>query len=182
MRRSGNLKTGIFLDRDGVINRTIIRDNLPYSPRENGDFVILEGVREAISIIFESGIVPVVITNQPDVSRGLVSVESVEQQHLILRDQIGIQHFYTCYHDDNEYCDCRKPKIGLLTSASQQLDISLDKSYLVGDRWKDIQAGQEAGCTCFFIDYQYAERQPELPYQRVKSLLEAVKMIKEKNG
>ncbi len=183
MRRSGSLNTGIFLDRDGVINKAIIRNNLPYSPRERDDFVILEGVRDAISILVRSGIIPVVITNQPDVSRGFTSVELVEQQHSILKNLLGIQHFYICYHDDTKSCNCRKPKIGLLISASQQLNISLERSYLVGDRWKDIQAGQEAGCSCFFVDYQYAEKQPELPFQKVKSLLEAVKMIvKEKNG
>ena len=181
MKQSGNLKTGIFLDRDGVINKAIIRDGLPYSPKGKDDFAALEGVGEALSIIYESNIVPVVITNQPDVSRGIVTRELIEWQHSRLREKFGIQHFYTCYHDDSESCECRKPKIGLITEASRQLDIDLKGSFLVGDRWKDIRAGQKAGCLCFFIDYQYAEKQPELPFQKVNSLLEAVRIITGKN-
>jgi len=171
------LKTGIFLDRDGVINKAIVRDGLPYSPRDKNNFAVLDGVKEALSILYESNILPVVITNQPDVSRGIVTRELIEWQHSILHDKFGIKHIYTCYHDDSESCECRKPKIGLITEAAQQLDIDLKNSYLVGDRWRDIRAGQTAGCLCFFIDYQYAEQQPELPFQKVHSLLEAVRII-----
>jgi D-glycero-D-manno-heptose 1,7-bisphosphate phosphatase len=181
MRQSGNLKTGIFLDRDGVIIKAIIRDRLPYSPRGTDDFAALEGVKEALSILYESNIVPVVITNQPDVSRGIITRELVEWQHSKLYEKFGIEHFYICYHDDSESCECRKPKIGLITEASQKLDIDLKGSFLVGDRWRDIQAGQQAGCSCFFIDYQYAEKQPEPPFQKVNSLLEAVRIITGRN-
>jgi D-glycero-D-manno-heptose 1,7-bisphosphate phosphatase len=177
MQQSGNVKTGIFLDRDGVINRAIVRNGIPYSPREIKDFEILEGVKEALEILHKTEILPVVVTNQPDVSRGLISEEMVERQHSKLNEVLGIEHFYTCYHDDSDSCDCRKPKIGLFIEASKRLDIVLAASFLVGDRWKDVQAGQKAGCSCFFIDYQYSEKQPHPPFRRINSLLEVVRII-----
>ena len=177
MLQSGNLKTGIFLDRDGVINKAIVRNGIPYSPREKVDFEILEGVKDALEILHKSEILPVVITNQPDVSRGFISEEIVEWQHSKLKEVLGIEHFYICYHDDSDLCNCRKPKIGLIKEASQQLNIVIERSYLVGDRWRDIQAGQEAGCTCFFIDYRYGEKQPHPPFYTVSSLIEAVRII-----
>lgn len=177
MLQSGNLKKGIFLDRDGVINKAIVRNGIPYPPREKFDFEILEGVKDAVEILHKSRILPVVITNQPDVSRGLISEELVEWQHSKLNEVLGIEHFYTCYHDDSDLCNCRKPKIGLIKEASHRLNIMTERSYLVGDRWRDIQAGQESGCTCFFIDYQYNEKQPLPPFYTVNSLIEAVRII-----
>lgn len=177
MGRSGKLKTAIFLDRDGVINKSIIKNNLPYSPKQKNNFVIIDGVKEAISIFNSLNFIPVVITNQPDVSRGIMTKKMVDWQHSRLYEVLGIENYFTCYHDDSDFCECRKPKAGLIKEASKKLNIDIKKSFLVGDRWKDIKAGQNAGCSCFFIDYQYNEKEPEPPFQRVNSLLEAARII-----
>lgn len=119
----------------------------------------------------------VVVTNQPDVARGGLSEEVVESIHQELKSQLNIEHFYTCFHDDADECLCRKPKPGLLTLAANELDLDLHASFMVGDRWKDIAAGQAAGCKCFFIDYSYAEPHPKMPYVKVSSLFEATQLI-----
>ena len=149
------------MDRDGVINRAMVRDGKPYPPKDLHELEILPGVAEALTLLKQAGYQLIVVTNQPDVARGTASKETVESINQFLRDHLPLDEFRTCYHDDHEACDCRKPKPGALISAAQQHDIALDKSYMVGDRWRDIEAGSRAGCQTVFIDYGYNEKQPE---------------------
>lgn len=179
MQQSGKLLRAVFLDRDGVVNLALNRDGRPHSPRKVKDLVILEGVKEAVSILHENGFVTVVVTNQPDISRGHLSFELLSEFHRLISVETGLQNFYVCHHDDKEGCECRKPSIGLIREAARDLDLDIYKSFMVGDRWKDIEAGQRAGCRCFFIDYKYSERRPTPPYHTVTSLLEASKIIAE---
>jgi len=173
------MKRAVFLDRDGVINKASISNGIPVPPNNLKEVVILAGVKEAIKMLDENNFDIVVVTNQPDVARGRVSKESVEAINSSLGKKLGIKYFLVCYHDDLDGCDCRKPKPGLLLNAARNLDIDLNKSFLVGDRWRDINAGQTAGCACFFIDYKYREKSPDLPFIKVSSLLEAVQIILE---
>jgi len=84
----------------------------------------------------------------------------------------------TCYHDDRDDCDCRKPRPGLMLGAAERYGVELDSSYLIGDRWRDIDAGRNAGCKTVWIDHGYAEQPPaSTPDARVKSLPEAVDWI-----
>jgi D-glycero-D-manno-heptose 1,7-bisphosphate phosphatase len=167
----------IFLDRDGVINRVILRDRRPFSPRNMDEFEILEKVSEAVALFQKVGLVVVVITNQPDLAKGLVSESLISEIHEKIRNEIGINHFYFCGHSDLQNCACRKPKVGMLLQASRDLGINLDSSYLVGDRWKDIKAGQEVGCKCYYIDNNYDEPRPSSPFYTVKSLYEAAVLV-----
>lgn len=180
MQQSGSLKSAVFLDRDGVINQALIRRGRPYSPRRRAEVIILDGVKESVSSLFSHNFEIVVVTNQPDVSRGIISESDLEEIHKFVAQETGIKHFYTCVHEDRSCCDCRKPKTGMLKRAAEDLSIDLKNSFLVGDRWRDIQAGQEIGCSCYFIDYNYQERRPNLPYFQVESLREATKKILEK--
>jgi D-glycero-D-manno-heptose 1,7-bisphosphate phosphatase len=143
------------------------------------DVEVIVGVKEAIKLLHENEFEIVVVTNQPDVARGVVTRESVELINSYLGHELGIEHFYTCFHDDLEACACRKPMPGLLQSAARELGLDLKGSFMVGDRWRDIAAGQAAGCPCFFIEYGYQEKSPVLPYTRVSSLLEATHLILE---
>ena len=179
MQQSGNLLRAVFLDRDGVINQALNCDGKPHSPRRVEDLKILEGVKEAISMLHENGLVTAVVTNQPDISRGHLSFELLSEFHRLISEKTGIQNFYVCHHDDNEGCECRKPSIGLMKKAAWDLDLDISKSFMVGDRWKDIEAGQMAGCNCFFIDNNYSERRPNPPFHTVTSLLEAAQIIVE---
>jgi D-glycero-D-manno-heptose 1,7-bisphosphate phosphatase len=170
-------RRAVFLDRDGVINRAKLRENKPVPPADVSELEILPGVPEALERLKAAGFTLVVVSNQPDVARGTVSVETVEAINARLREALPLDDFRICYHDNRDSCECRKPKPGLLLAAAASLDLDLRSSFLVGDRWRDIEAGRLAGCTTFFIDYGYAERQPEEWHYRVESLAEAAAII-----
>lgn len=167
----------VFLDRDGVINRAFVRDGKPYPPSSPGELEILPGVPEALSLLSAAGFRLVVVTNQPDVARGEQSRETVEAIHTLLRNQLPIDDFRVCYHDDVDRCSCRKPLPGMLLQAAADLGLDLSASFLVGDRWRDVEAGRNAGCMTIFIDYGYSERKPEAPDKIVSSLSEAADSI-----
>ena len=121
---------------------------------------VLPGVAEACARLREGGFALVVVTNQPDVARGRVSRNTVEAINDFLRRQLPIDDIRVCYHDDADGCACRKPKPGMLLAAARDLGIDLGRSFLVGDRWRDIEAGRRAGCRTVFIDYGYDEPRP----------------------
>jgi D-glycero-D-manno-heptose 1,7-bisphosphate phosphatase len=172
-----SLNAALFLDRDGVINKSRVENGTPYPPIQTSEVQIIEGVNEALTLIRNTGLDIVVVTNQPDVARGTTSKHQVNEINNYLSKELKIDHFYTCFHDDSDECECRKPKSGLLIQAAQDLELNLESSFLVGDRWRDIEAGQSAGCACYFIDYSYSEKQPSKPYYSVTSLFEAVQHI-----
>lgn len=167
----------IFLDRDGILNRSFRLNGRPFSPRDVGQVQIMEGVPESIELLKKYDFTIIVVTNQPDVARGLITEDSVRQINRFLANELGIDLFYVCIHDDEDECECRKPKDGLLRKAAIDLNQSLESSFMVGDRWSDIQAGQSAGCICYFVDYSYDEKRPDQPFYPVDSLLGAVKDI-----
>ena len=166
----------VFLDRDGVINRAVVRDGKPYPPASIDELEVLDGVASALVKLRDAGYRLIVVTNQPDVARGTQTVAEVEAMHDRLRDELALDEIIACYHD-GDACDCRKPKPGALLDAARRHGIDLGRSFMIGDRWRDVAAGQRAGCTALFIDYQYAERRPDEPYVRVASLAEAAEWI-----
>ena len=171
------MRRAVFLDRDGVINRAIVRDGKPYPPASLAELEILPGVHEALQKLHDANYLLVVVTNQPDVARGTSKREDIELMNAFLSSQLPIDDFKTCYHDNADECNCRKPLPGALMEAAQEHDIDLSKSFMVGDRWRDIEAGASAGCKTFFINYRYAEQKPDAPDFIVSSLLEAKKII-----
>lgn len=138
---------------------------------------VLPGVKAALQSLKSAGYLLIVITNQPDVARGNASKESVEEINSALCSVLPIDEFRTCYHDSSDHCCCRKPQAGALLSAARLHGIDLAQSFMVGDRWRDVEAGQNAGCKTCFIDYGYAEKQPEIVDFRVSSLSEATQII-----
>jgi D-glycero-D-manno-heptose 1,7-bisphosphate phosphatase len=171
------MKKAVFLDRDGVVNESLVVDGIPRPPKSIADVVIIEGVIQGIELLVSHGFVPVVVTNQPDVARGSATRSQINGINSFIGRSTGIKYFYTCFHDDIDLCVCRKPAPGLLFNASKELDLDLINSFLVGDRWRDITAGQAAGCKTFFIDYSYSEKLPQKPFKKVSSFLEAVRII-----
>ena len=167
----------VFLDRDGVINKASVVDGKPYPPRNLDELELIPGVDQAILQLRDRGYFCIVVTNQPDVARGKTSKETVESINQFLIQHLAIHEIVSCYHDDHENCGCRKPKPGSLLKAALKYNIDLNKSFMVGDRWRDIEAGQNAGCKTFFIDYQYNEKQPQNPTYKVSSLTDAVNII-----
>jgi len=173
------VKPAVFLDRDGVINRALLRDGKPYPPSSLAEFEILPGVSEACAKLKQAGFALVVATNQPDVGRGTISRGVIETLHAHMQQTLPLDRVEVCYHPGQgaSECDCRKPKPGMLLRAAQALDIDLKRSFMVGDRWRDIDCGHAAGCTTILVDYNYAEELRQQPDHRVKSLAEAADLI-----
>jgi len=172
-------RAAVFLDRDGVINRALIRDGRPFPPASVAEFEVLPGVPEACARLKAAGFLLVVATNQPDVGRGTMKQEVVESIHEQMRRGLPIDRVEVCYHSGQgaSDCACRKPKPGMLQDASRALGIDLRASWMVGDRWRDIDCGHAAGCRTILIDHGYAEGLRQPPDFRAKDLREAADMI-----
>jgi len=172
------MKRAAFLDRDGVVIEAQIRDGKPYPAASAESMRIPAGTGEVLGRLKECGYLLIVVTNQPDVARGGQAREVVEAMNRRLRAALPLDDVLTCYHDDADDCECRKPQPGLILCAAQQYGIDLSESYMIGDRWRDIDAGANAGCKTVLIDRGYAERAPASePEVRVDSLPEAVDWI-----
>ncbi len=167
----------VFLDRDGVINRAIIRNGLPYPPAGTDELEILSDVSQSLQRLISHGFDLIVVTNQPDVARGRQTRETVEALHEVLMKELPLKRILTCYHDDADACACRKPAPGLLVDIARERDIDLARSYMVGDRWRDVEAGLRAGCATIWIDAAYAEKKPVGHHFRATSLADAVDWI-----
>ena len=172
------MKKALFIDRDGVINRSIVRSGKPYAPTRLADLEILEGVPQALDALHAAGWMIVIVTNQPDIATGKQTLDGLELIHAKIQAQCAIDAIVVCPHADADHCSCRKPKPGMLIKAALELGIDLSQSYMIGDRWRDIACGQAAGCKGnFWINYGYLEALPEQPYLEVKSLAECVNFI-----
>jgi D-glycero-D-manno-heptose 1,7-bisphosphate phosphatase len=178
------LQRAVFLDRDGVLNRALERDGKPYPPISLAEFEILPGVPEACQNLKAAGFLLVVATNQPDVGRGTLPMSVVEEVHAHLRSVLPVDRIEVCTHPGKgaSECDCRKPRPGMLLRAAHELNIDLRQSWMVGDRWRDIDCGHAAGCRTIFIDYSYDEALRTAPEFRVKNLAEAAEIILREAG
>jgi len=170
-------RRAVFLDRDGVLNRAVVRDGKPYPPADVAEVEVLPGVVEALRRLKEAGYVLIVVSNQPDVARGATPRETVEAINSYLADRLPIDRFIMCYHDNNDGCTCRKPRPGMLLAGAREFDIDLAASFMVGDRWRDVEAGVAAGCKTVFIDYGYDEQVPKTYDHRVLSMHGAARAI-----
>lgn len=168
----------VFIDRDGVLIEAIVRNGKPFAIYNVADAVILDGVAEGCARLRAAGYRLVMVTNQPDVARGKVAASVIEETNRYLVKLLGLDAAYVCFHDDEDDCDCRKPRPGLLVRAAQNLKLDLASSFMVGDRWRDIEAGQRAGCKTILIDCGYDERAPTAaPDFVARSLLQTADWI-----
>lgn len=165
----------IFLDRDGVINKTILCDGKPYSPRKFDEFVFNDGIREAVYKMKEFGYKVFVVSNQPDVARGVISQDVLNLMTEKMRFELPLDDIFICPHDDYHHCLCRKPKPGMLMEAVEKWEIDLSSSFIIGDTWKDMEAGRAAGCKTILLDAPY--NQDAYCDFRVESLSEAIDLI-----
>jgi D-glycero-D-manno-heptose 1,7-bisphosphate phosphatase len=175
-------RAGVFVDRDGVLNEPRLENGKPLPPRGVDELRILPGVQTALERLRAAGFPVVVVTNQPDIARRTVTIETVEAINRRLRDSLPVDDVIVCPHDDEDDCECRKPKPGMLLDAAKRHRLELARSYLVGDRWRDIEAGRRAGVTTVFIDRGYDERRPERPDATVRDLAEAAEWILDHHG
>ena len=174
---AGPSRKAAFLDRDGVLNAVVFREGRPTSPLDLSELVIPAGVPEALGRLKAAGYELIVVTNQPNVARGLQSREMVDSIHEVLRTALSLDAIYACFHDDASGCECRKPKPGLLQRASLEREIDLSESVMIGDRWRDVEAGARAGCATIFLDFDYDEPKPTRFDKRASSLTAAVEWL-----
>jgi D-glycero-D-manno-heptose 1,7-bisphosphate phosphatase len=172
------VKRAVFLDRDGVINRTLVRDGKPFPPLDITDFELLPDVTEACALLKKAGFLLVVVSNQPDVGRGIAAREKVEAINEEVRSALPIDRVEVCY-DGDDASEFRKPNPGMLKRAAAALDVDLRASFMIGDRWRDVDCGRAAGCTTIFIDKGYTESLRSQPHFRTHNLFEAATLILE---
>ena len=147
------------------------------SPSCVEELELLPGVSDALGRLHRAGFRLVVVTNQPDIARGTQQRTVIDAIQARLASGLPIDEFRVCDHDDGDECACRKPKAGMLEAVARESGLSLPASFMIGDRWRDVEAGRRAGCRTIFIDWGYRERLPEHPDVIVRSLSEAVDWI-----
>jgi D-glycero-D-manno-heptose 1,7-bisphosphate phosphatase len=174
------MKRAVYLDRDGVLTRALVRDGKAYAPVTPAEMEIDADAPDALARLKAAGFLLVVVTNQPDVARGKTRREDVESMHATLRATLPLDACFVCYHEDADGCACRKPLPGMLLEAAGAFGIDLACSFMIGDRWRDIDAGAAAGCHTVWIDRGYDERPPEhTPDAHVDCLRAAAEWIVE---
>ena len=166
------MKKAIFLDRDGIINRVKLLEGKPYPPSDLSEFIIMSNIKEFLELSHKNNYLNIIITNQPDVSRGKIAASAVEEINSFIRAKLKIDDIYTCFHDDKDFCACRKPKPGNIIKAALNYQIDLSNSYMIGDRWRDIESGENAGCKTIYVDYNYKETKPTTYDFKVNSVKE----------
>ena len=155
-----NRRPAIFFDRDGIINEVIMRDGAACSPRVASAFYFKSGICEAFQAAKDGGFLRIIVTNQPDVERGQIPRHEYEAMQTLVRKTLEPDGFEACEASSN--ADRRKkPNPGMLLDAAAQLGVDLKNSWIVGDTWKDVQAGRSAGVRSILLATDYnADAQP----------------------
>jgi D-glycero-D-manno-heptose 1,7-bisphosphate phosphatase len=173
----------VFLDRDGVLNRPVVREGRPYPPASVADFELYADVFSGCARLKAAGLLLVVVTNQPDVGRGKQERAVVDAINQRLVEAVPfLDRVDVCFHagiDWGEDCICRKPKPGMLYRSAKALGIDLGSSYMIGDRWQDVDCAKAAGCHSVFIERGYSESLRQQPDTTVFSFDDAVTAILE---
>lgn len=172
-------RPGVFLDRDGVLTKALVRRGRPYAPRTLEEFEIVPEAPGELAALKGAGFVLVVVTNQPDLARGLLAAEALDEMHRRLKEALPLDDIVVCAcQEQDPACTCYKPRPGMLLDAARRWGIDLGRSFMVGDRWRDVGAGRAAGCRTIFIDCEYEhDRRPDSPDHTVRSLAAAREII-----
>lgn len=174
----------VFLDRDGVVNEPIIINNKPFSPMRFSDFKITLNLKENLKKLIKLGYKIHVVTNQPEISKGNLDIKELNKMHDYLKKNFPIETIEYCPHIDQDECNCRKPKIGLVKAITnnKKYETNLKESYVIGDRNKDIQMGHVLGCKTIFLDYSYNEKKPISFNHKCNNLTQAVKYVQSQSN
>lgn len=166
----------IFWDRDGVVNQVTVVGNKPFSPRNFADFKLMPGISECFQKTRELGFKNIIVTNQPDIARGLMAIDVLDKMHTLLEKELSVDEINVCPHDNNQ-CDCRKPLPGLITKSATKNNFDLAESYIIGDTIRDIQAGKAAGCKTILLRRDYNGDAVELADYVVSGINEIFNLI-----
>ena len=173
------MNRAVYLDRDGVINEVIFRggdNSKPIAPWKIEEFKIVQGIKKPLEMLRKMGFHLFVVTNQPDIAKGMVKSSTVKKMNDIISNELPIDEIMVCSHIDSDNCNCRKPKPGMIISLAKKWGINLENSFLIGDNWKDIESGKAAGCRTILIDKLY-NKTVTADY-RVENLTMSVELVK----
>jgi D-glycero-D-manno-heptose 1,7-bisphosphate phosphatase len=145
-------RAAVFLDRDGVVTVPVDRDGRERPAWTLDELALVPTARDATLALHDAGFLLVLVTNQPDVARGDVIAATVDAINARVAALLGLDAVYLCPHDGADACECRKPLPGMLHHAAGDLDIALERSWLIGDRWVDIAAGRAAGVRTVLVE------------------------------
>lgn len=149
------MNKAFFLDRDGIINKIKLINNIPQSPRKYKDFILNFEIESILNFLKIHKFLNIIITNQPDISRGLLSLSDLLKMNLLIYKKLNIDDIFICPHDDSANCNCRKPKPGLLIKAIEKYNIDINNSFFLGDTKKDILAGKSINCKTLLLSTEY---------------------------
>jgi D-glycero-D-manno-heptose 1,7-bisphosphate phosphatase len=176
------VRRAVFLDRDGVLNEPVVVAGRPLPPDSVADLVLTAGVKEACAALRRAGFLLILVTNQPDIARGTRDPAAVDAINDDLRRRLGLDDVLVCPHDDDDGCACRKPLPGMILEGAARWGVDLRGSVMVGDRWRDIEAGLRAGCGTVLLWREYDERPAEGADLVAGTLAEAVPWILERRS
>ena len=171
------MNKAIFFDRDGVLIKSDIRNNRPFAIKCLDDICFTTNKINLFKKLRNLGFYLLLFTNQPDVARGMADKEAVNKINLAVKKYYKLDDIYVCFHDDHDQCECRKPKNGLIMNSSKRYQLKLEESYVIGDRWRDVDAANLSNCKSIFIDYKYSEDLKSKPTHLVYSIEEAINKI-----
>jgi D-glycero-D-manno-heptose 1,7-bisphosphate phosphatase len=167
----------VFLDRDGVLVRSEVRSGKPIAPTRSADFKVFDEAPPAVTRLKALGFLTIVATNQPDLATGKMARSELDAMHAILKNRMPLDDILVCPHVDADRCQCRKPKPGLLLDGARRYGLDFSASFMVGDRWRDVEAGRAAGCTTIFVDRRYNETLTSPPDHMVADVAAAAELI-----
>jgi len=165
------------LDRDGVLNKVDIINGKPFPPDSLKNLEIYDDVYSSLEKLRKYNYKLIVVTNQPDIARGKTDFLTVSKINAYLYHTLKLDGIYMCTHDSTDFCSCRKPRPGMIYQAANDFGLSLTNSFLIGDRWRDVEAAQNSGCEPIFINRKYCEKLPTGKFLIANSLQEATNLI-----
>ncbi len=154
------MRKAIFFDRDGVLIKTDIKSGSPVAINDNNNVEFATNQVNLFKELKLKGFLFFLFTNQPDVARGKVLKVEVDLINIRVAERYLLDDIFVCYHDDIDNCMCRKPKNGLILEARDKYNLNLNQSFVIGDRWRDMDAAENSNCKSVFIDHHYSEKHP----------------------
>lgn len=170
-------RAGVFLDRDGILVDAPVVKGSPTSARSMRDLRLIPDAVDLCRGLALVGIPTFMFTNQPDISRGLLAREIVDAQNDFVATQCALTSVRVCPHDEIDKCQCRKPRPGMILDLAEEFELDIPSSVVVGDRWRDIDAGNAAGARTIFVDYGYTERKPQDATATVTSMRDVATIL-----
>ena|ERR1041384_4799347 len=146
------MKLGVFIERDGVLNKARIERQHQVGPLTLDQFQVQKSAAPLLHKLKAAGFILLATTNQPGLSRGYQSRRELDLMHVMMRRVLPLDDIMVCPHDETDHCPCRKPKAGLLKEAAFKWHVDLERSFVISDKWPDAEAAHRVGSTSLLIE------------------------------